>query len=69
MSRYAKALAAIIGALSTWGTTAAADGHYSQVEMWGLCGVALAGLAVYQIPNRPPRGKRRKPSISETARG
>lgn len=67
MSRYAKSIAALLTALGTWGATAGADGNYDQLEMWGLCGVLVTGLAVFQIPNRPPRGSRRKPSVSETA--
>lgn len=67
MSRYAKSIAALLTALGTWGATAGSDGDYSQIELWGLCGVAVTALAVFQIPNRPPRGRARKPSVSETA--
>lgn len=67
MSRYAKSIIAFLGALGTWGATAAADGNYDQIELWALCGVLATAVAVFQIPNRPPRGKRRKPSVSETA--
>ena len=51
MSRYAKAITAVLTALGTWGATAGADGTYSQIELWGLCGVLVTGFAVFQIPN------------------
>lgn len=56
MSRYAKALVALLGALSTWGITAAEDGAYSQVELWGALLAAVTALGVYAWPNRPPDG-------------
>lgn len=57
MKQAAKALIAFLTALGTWGGTAAADGQYDQVELWGLCGVAVAGLAVYVTPNIAKRSK------------
>lgn len=65
MTRYAKALTAFVTALGTWGATAAADGRYAQDELWGLTGVLVAALAVFQVPNRPPRGRRRRADVSE----
>lgn len=65
MSRYAKALVSLLTALSAWGTTAAVDGDFDLVELFGLPLVLVAGLTVFAVPNRPPRGSRRKPEISE----
>lgn len=53
MSAYAKAIAAFLGSLATWGVSAGADGNYSQVELWGLAGVVATVLATYAIPNKP----------------
>lgn len=64
MTRYAKALAALLTALAAWGATAAPDG-YQSAELWGLAAVAAAGLTVYAVPNRPPRGRRRRTDMSE----
>lgn len=50
--QIAKSIIAFLTALGTWGVTAAPDG-YSQAEMWGLCGVVVAGLSVYAWPNKP----------------
>jgi hypothetical protein len=52
MSRYAKTIAAFFTSLGTWGATAFADGELTEVEMFGLCGVVAATLAVYQIANK-----------------
>lgn len=57
MKEAAKALIATLTALGTWGATAAADGNYDQVELWGLCGVAVVGLGVYATPNLAARSK------------
>lgn len=65
MTRYAKALAALLTALGTWGATAGSDGDYSHVELWGLCGVAVTALAVLAIPNRPPDGDPHRADYSE----
>ena len=48
---YAKAIAAFLTALGTWGYTAGADEVYSDQELWGLCGVAVVGLSVWAVPN------------------
>lgn len=53
MSAYAKAVAAFLGSVATWGIAAGADGHYDQVELWGLLGVVGTVLATYAIPNKP----------------
>lgn len=68
MSRFAKALFALIGSLATWGITAAADGVYDQIEWWTLLGVLATTCSVYFIPNTPPAGDERDPRISETAK-
>lgn len=65
MTRYAKALVALLTALSAWGTTAAVDGDFDAVELFGLPLVLVAGIGVFATPNRPPRGKRRRPDQSE----
>lgn len=57
MKQYVKAISAFFGALATWGATAAADGHYDQVELWMLAGVIVTTLAVYQFPNEPTEGE------------
>lgn len=58
MSTYAKAVAAFLGSLATWGIAAGADGNYSQVELWGLVGVVGTTLATYVVTNKPtpPQG-------------
>lgn len=48
----AKALIAFLTALGTWGATAAPDGIDS-AELFGLCGVAVAGLTVWAVTNAP----------------
>lgn len=52
----AKALIAFLTALGTWGATASADGIQAQ-EWWGLCGVFIAGLAVWATTNAPSAGQ------------
>lgn len=49
--KAAKALIAFLTALGTWGATAFADNGLTAVEAFGLCGVVVAGLLVYTIPN------------------
>lgn len=46
-----KAITAFFTALGTWGATAFADNGLTAVEAFGLCGVVVAALAVYQFPN------------------
>lgn len=64
MSRYAKALAALLGAIGTWGATAAQDG-ISSVEWFGLVTALGTALAVYGVPNTPPAGEPPDPGMSE----
>lgn len=68
MSRYAKAVAAFFGAISTWGLTAAVDGSIDLVECFGLLGALAAVLAVFGVPNTPPDGEARDHNISERYR-
>lgn len=65
MSRYSKTIAAILGAISTWGITAAADEGINAVEWYGLLGALAAVLAVYSVPNKPPADEPADPSMSE----
>lgn len=65
MSRYAKALIALLGALATWGITAAEDNTYTQVEWWGAVLAASTALGVYAWPNQPPKGQQADPHMSE----
>jgi hypothetical protein len=64
MTRFAKCITALLGGLATWGVTAAPDG-YTDVELWGLCAVVAAALAVYAIPNERPVDEPYDPDISE----
>jgi len=54
---YAKAIAALLGAVSTWGVTAAADGAITLVECFGLVGAIGAVVAVFAATNRPATGR------------
>lgn len=51
MATVAKALMAVLTGLGTWGVTAFADGKLDAVEVFGLTGVIVAGLAVWAVPN------------------
>lgn len=53
MKPYLKALIAVLGGVSTWGITAAADNAITQVEVFGLLGVLSTALAVFAFPNAP----------------
>lgn len=65
MTRYAKAIVALILALATWGITAAEDGTYTQVELWGALLALATAAGVYFVPNRPPVGEHSDPNMSE----
>ena len=65
MKRYAKALIALLGAVATWGLTAAEDDRYTQVELWGAVLAVATALGVYAWPNQPPRGQHRRSDMSE----
>lgn len=57
MKTYLKAIISILGGVSTWGITAAADNAITQVELFGLLGVLSTALAVYAFPNAPAEGE------------
>ena len=65
MSRYLKTIAAMLGAISTWGITAAAEGGINSVEWFGLLGSLGTVIAVYAVPNTPPAGQPSDPAMSE----
>lgn len=65
MSRYAKSIAAVIGAIATWGITAASDNSITLVEWFGLLGALATVVAVYSVPNQPPPGQPADPAMSE----
>lgn len=52
MEYYYKAIAAFFTGLGTWGITAFADGKLDAVEAFGLCGVVVATVSVFQIKNK-----------------
>lgn len=54
MTTIAKAAMAFFTSLGTWGATAFADNGLTAVEAFGLCGVVVATIAVWAIPNEPP---------------
>lgn len=54
MTRYSKAIAALLAAISTWGLTAAVDNSITLVEYFGLLGAVAAAVTVYATPNSPP---------------
>ena len=51
MQKYAKSIVALLGALATWGVTAAEDGTYTQVELWGALLALTTACAVFFTPN------------------
>lgn len=53
MTRFRKALAALIGGIPSWGVVAQVDG-IDQVELWGLAGVIATALLVWVVPNDAP---------------
>lgn len=52
MEYYYKAIAAFFTALGTWGVTAFADDGVTAVEAFGLCGVVVATVSVFQVKNK-----------------
>lgn len=55
MSEYRKAWAALLGAALTYLLTAATTGDWAPTDPATLV-AAVTGLAVYFVPNEPPRG-------------
>lgn len=53
MRAYVKTVIALLGGVSAWGITAAADNNITLVELFGLCGALGTALGVYALPNRP----------------
>ena len=53
MTPYIKAIIAVLGGVSAWGITAAADNAITQVELYGLLGTLATALGVYAFPNTP----------------
>lgn len=53
MSRpvYTKAIIAAVGAVSTWGITAASDGVFDSVEWFTLLGALATAVSVYAVAN------------------
>lgn len=56
MQAYVKAIIAILGGVSAWGITAAADNSITAVELYGLLGALATALGVYAFPNRESEG-------------
>ncbi len=54
MNPYLKTVAALLGALGTWGITASADGHYSHPELWGSLLALATAFGVYVTPYHRP---------------
>lgn len=52
MTAYVKALAALLGAVGTWGVTAS-DGGIGAGEWFGLVVALGTALSVYAFPNVP----------------
>lgn len=52
MGLYAKAIAAFLGGIATWGATAALDDSISLGEWFGVLGVLGTALAVFAVPNK-----------------
>jgi 4-amino-4-deoxy-L-arabinose transferase-like glycosyltransferase len=57
VTRYAKTIVALLGALATWGITAAEDDVYSQVELWGALLAVVTAAGVYAAPYRASGGE------------
>jgi len=51
IDRYRKSIAALVGALATWGLAAAADGEYTHAEWWGLLAALATVVAVWGSEN------------------
>ncbi len=65
MNPYLKTIAALLGALGTWGITASADGHYSHPELWGSLLALATAFGVYVTPYHRPASQSSRLDISE----
>ena len=65
MSRYAKAVSALLTALVAWGYSVAPHGITTK-EWFGLALVLNAAVVVFAVPNTPPPGEPARPDVSET---
>lgn len=65
MTRYAKTITAIVGAVAAWAATYFPDDP--SVQKWVGLAVALAtAVSVFAVPNTPPKGRPRRRDVSET---
>lgn len=66
ISRYLKAVVAIVGSVATWATS-----YYPNdpnVAKWvGLALALVTAFSVYAVPNTPPAGEPADPNMSEQA--
>ncbi len=65
MNPYLKTIAALLGALGTWGITASADGHYSHPELWGSLLALATAFGVYVTPYHRPADQSSRLDMSE----
>ncbi len=65
MNPYLKTVAALLGALGTWGITASADGHYSHPELWGSLLALATAFGVYVTPYHRPADQPSRLDMSE----
>ncbi len=63
MTKYAKALAAIVTAVIGWGfiVVSSSPAHITASEWMGLAVAVATALGVYAIPNRPVDANQRQP--------
>jgi hypothetical protein len=62
--RYAKFYVAVVGAVAAWAATYFPNDP--TVQKWvGLAVAVATALSVYAVPNQPPKGKARRPDMSE----
>jgi peptidoglycan/LPS O-acetylase OafA/YrhL len=54
LSRYRKAIVAVVGAAAVAVTAALTDGSIDPSEVGGIIVAILTALGVYSIPNNPP---------------
>jgi len=64
ISRYAKLVVAVVGAVATWAT--ATFPNDTNVQKWvGLALAIATAVGVYATPNQPPAGVPADPTMSE----